>query len=185
MFSWLLFALAATAQPNENVCAKPEACRQVGNVRIENADGKETLLKIDQQLPWVVQDNLLLVPGDWIVFRLIDRSGALVPELVKAGNTGEAPEPGSGELRVKLQWIGNGDLSMEVLSRRPETLDYAALAVVGMDNPQRTSVCSLMPGITVYESWRWPIRQIALWGFRPTNEPGCRTIDLNAGATNK
>lgn len=185
MFSWLLFAWAATAEPIEDLCAKPEACRQVDTVRIQNADGKESSININQQLPWVVQGNLLLVPGDWIVFRLVDRDGALSPDLVKAGNTGEPPAPGIGEIRVRLQWIGNGNLSMVVLSRRPETLDYAALAVVGMDNPQRTSVCSLRPGITAYESWQWPIRQIAVWGFRPTDDPGCRTIDLNAGANKK
>lgn len=178
MIGWLLMALAAPTQSSEDPCAKVDGCRQVGNVRIESTEGKETLLPINQLLPWVVQDNLLLVPGDWIIIRLVDHDGALIPQLVKAGDSGEAPEPANGEIRVKVHAFNNGNLTMEVLSRRPETLDYAALAVVGIDKPQRTSVCSLTPGRTVYESWRWPIRQIALWGFRRTSDPGCKTIDL-------
>ena len=69
---------------------------------------------------------------------------------------------------------------MSVQSRRTDTLDYSAVIVSpgGKGRPQRTSVCSLMPGITVFESWTQPIQQIALTGFRPTNEPGCKTIDL-------
>jgi hypothetical protein len=178
MIGWLLMALAAPAVGSADPCASVGSCRLVGKVRIEGADGKETLLPVNQTLPWVVQDNLLLVPGDWIIIRLVEHDGALMPQLVKAGDSGEAPEPAKGEIRVKLHAFDQGNLVMQVLSRRPETLDYAALAVVGLDKPQRTSVCSLHPGITAYESWRWPIRQMALWGFRPTTEPGCKTIDL-------
>lgn len=176
MLGWLLLALAAQAQPAGDPCTTAGACRQVGNVRVQAPDGKETLLPVNQPLPWVVQDNLLLVPGDWIIIRLIDRDGALVPQLVKAGNMGDAPEPADGEIRVIVHAFEKGNLIMEVLNRRAETLDYAALVVVGTDKAQRTSVCSLFPGRPVFEAWQWPIRQIALWSFRPTTEPGCKTI---------
>ena len=185
MIGWLLLAVAAQAQPSEDPCARADACREVSTVRIENAAGKETLLPINQKLPWVVQDNLLLVPGDWIIIRLANREDALVPELVKAGDGGEAPDPTSGEIRVKVHAFSKGSLIMEVLSQRPETLDYAAMVVVGRDNAQRTSVCSLMPGVPVFESWQWPIRQIALWSFRPTTDPGCKKVEFKVNAVSK
>jgi hypothetical protein len=103
----------------------------------------------------------------------------LKPQLVQAGHDVDAREPADGEVRVKLHEFNNGTLTMEALSRRRETLDFAALVVGGRDKPQRTSVCSLHPGITSYESWRWPIHQIALSGFRPTSKPSCKTLDPN------
>lgn len=174
----LFFMAAAMAQPTGDPCAEVAACRQVAVVRIEDDRGEETLLPVNQTLPWVVQDNLLLIPGDWIIVQLVDRNGMLVPRLVRAGNIGDAPEPKSGEIRVKVHAFDKGNLVMEVLSQRPETLDYAAMVVVGTGKIQRTSVCSLIQGKTVFESWRWPIRQIALWSFRPTSQPGCKTLDL-------
>jgi hypothetical protein len=185
MLGWLLVAIAVPAQPARDICATAGACRHIGKVHVETADGKSADLPVDQDLPWVVQDNLLLVPGDWIIVRLINRDGALVPQLVKAGNGGKAPEPGDGEIRFVVHPFDKGNLMMEALSRRPETLDYAALAVVGIDKPQRTSVCSLQPGIPVFESWQWPIRQFALLSFRPTTEPGCKTVEFKKDAANK
>ena len=178
MIGWILLALAGSAQQSQDPCAEAAACRLVGSMRVENAAGESTAVAVNQKLPWVVQDNLLLVPGDWIIVQLVDRDGALVPMLVSAGSSGEAPQPQNGEIRFKVHSFDKGGLIMEGLSRRPEALDYAALVVVGKDNPQRSSVCSLLPGKTVFESWQWPIRQIALWSFRPTTEIGCKTLDL-------
>jgi hypothetical protein len=179
MIGWTLMAAAAgaSAQPSEDPCSQAEACRQVGTVRVEDARGQETLLTVDQTLPWMVQDNLMLVPGDWIIVQFVDRNRTLVPRLVKAGNGSEAPEPANGELRIKVHAFDKGTLIMEILSRHRETLDYAALTVIGKDAPQRASVCSVSPGLTVFESWQSPIRQVVLWGFRPTNHRGCKVLD--------
>lgn len=182
MNAWLMLVLAALGDPNVDPCANDGACRNVENVRIEYPGGKEALVPVNQRLPWVIQDNLLLVPGDWIIVRLAERDGALVPELVKAGTSEPIAEPADGEIRVKVHAFSGGNLIMEILSRRQAALDYAALVVVGENDARRTSVCSLEPGITVLESWQWPIRQIALWGFRHTDELGCKTIDLTKGA---
>jgi hypothetical protein len=178
VLGWLLLALAAPQAAAADPCVAPAACRRVEGVRVQAPDGKETVLPINQTLPWVVQGNLLLVPGDWIVVRLVDEGGKLTPALVKAGHGGGAPAPAEGEIRVQVHDFQRGNLIMEIVSRRPETLDYGALVVVGIDKPRRTSVCSLQPGIPVFESWQWPIRQIALFNFRPTTEPGCKTIDV-------
>ncbi len=149
----------------------------VETVNVQSSDGKEVQVPVNENLPWVVQDNLLLVPGDWIIIKLIDHDGELRPELVRAGTDSTLPEPAAGEIRFHVQPYKSGTLIMEVLSRRTETLDYAAVMVTPK-GPQRTSVCSLMPGIVVFESWQNPIRQFAFWSFRPTSEPGCKELDF-------
>lgn len=178
MLGWLLLALAMPQSADTDPCTVADACRKIETVRVQSPDGKETALPVNQTLPWVVQDNLLLVPGDWIVIRLIERDGALVPQLIRAGNSGQAPDPGDGEIRIRIMPFNKGNLMMEVLSKRSETLDYAALIVTVGRGAERTSVCSLHPNIPVFEAWQQPIRQIALWSFRPTTDPGCKTLDL-------
>ncbi|HEX4693342.1 hypothetical protein [Sphingomonas sp.] len=173
----LALAFLLQAAPPTDPCATPSACRKVDSVRVQNPDGKQVELPVNATLPWVTRDNLLLLPGDWIVIKLIDRDGDLMPQLVRAGTGGDAPKPGDGEIRIVVHAYEAGNLIMEVLSRRTETLDYAA-AMVTPKGPERTSVCSLNPGVTVFESWHQPIRQLALWSFRPTTEPGCKTLDF-------
>lgn len=185
MIGWFLLALAAPVQAAPgDICATPGACRRVDTVRIETPDGKEYTLPINQTLPWVVQGNLMLMPGDTITIRLVDRDGALFPELVRAGPDTAGIAPGEGEIQIKVLPYNKGNLVMAVHSRRTDTLDYGALIVgpAARGSAQRTSVCSLMPGITVFESWTQPIRQIALFGFRRTTQPGCKTIDMKKDA---
>lgn len=177
MLGWLLLAMAVPQAAEPDPCVKPEACRKVGSIMVRGAGGKPFALAIDQTLPWVTRDNLLLLPGDWIIITLADRGGALVPQLVRAGSDAKPPEPAPGEIRVHIPLYNGGPMIMSVLSRRTDTLDYAA-AIVTPKGPERTSVCSLQPGITVYESWDQAIRQFALWSFRPTTEPGCKTLDF-------
>jgi hypothetical protein len=57
-------------------------------------------------------------------------------------------------------------------------LDYAALINVYGRGPERTSVCALMSGVPVIESWSVPIVQMAVWSFRRTTEAGCRIVTL-------
>lgn len=181
MIGWFLLTLAAAGQSApQNPCAQPDACRRVESVRIETPAGKEITIPVNQTLPWIAEDNLLLFPGDSVTVRLIDRDGALVPQLVRGGAASATTTPGEGEIRVTVMPYNKGNLIMSVQSRRSDTLDYAAIIVSpgAKPRPQPTSVCSLMPGITVFESWTQPIQQIALTGFRPTTEPGCKTIDL-------
>ena len=179
VFGSLILALAASgsAAPATDLCATLGACRKVESVRVQSPDGKEVQIPVNDTLPWVVQDNLLLVPGDWIIIKLVESGGELKPELVRAGTDAQAPEPVAGEIRFHVQPYKAGTLMMEVLSRRTDTLDYAAIMVTPK-GPARTSVCSLMPGVTVVEMWQQPIRQFAFWSFRPTKEPGCKTLDF-------
>ena len=179
MLVTLLAVLLSQAQ-NEvasDPCAIPQACRLIDKVRIENPDGKEVLLEAGQALPWVTQGNLLPVPGDWIVVRLVQKDGTLLPELVRAGHGSDAPEPAEGEIRFIIHDYESAAIKVEVLSRRNEPLDYAALMVTP-SGPQRTSVCTLLPGVRSIEIWQQPIRQFAFWNFRSANGHSCKVMDF-------
>jgi hypothetical protein len=177
MLLWLM-ALALQA---DDPCRGPDAanaCRQVDSFRLESASGQSQTVEVNARLPWVVQDNVLLMPGESVTIRLV-RSGAdLVPRLVAGGVGDAAPQPGENEVRLALSDVRNGNVTLTVLSRFPETVDYAAIINVYGRGPERTSVCALMPGIAVFEQWSVPIAQMAISSFRPTSEPGCRIVTL-------
>lgn len=174
-----LFALAASSPDDGDPCAVAGACRHVDSVRVENTDGKAVVLPVDQDLPWVTQGNLLLLPGDWVVVRLVEGEGGLAPMLVAGGHGGAAPEPAEGEVRFVLHDYASGNIMVQVLSRYRVPLDYAALMVTPR-GAERTSVCTLQPGVTVIETWQQPIRQFAFWSFRPAQDAACRIIDFPA-----
>lgn len=177
--------LVATAQPQsvENPCdsAPAGACRHVGTLHLEPGRGDPVDLPVDQDLPWVTQDNVMLLPGESVTVQLQrDPAGALVPRLVRGASGDGAPAPEAGQVRLSLSPLAGGNITLSVLSRYPETLDYAALIVNHPDRPERTSVCSLMPGVLVMEQWQSPVRQLAVWSFRATTEPGCKTVSFPA-----
>jgi len=182
MIGWMLLALASPQELLDNPCAKAGTpCRHVDTIRMETPDGKEAVVSVNMDLPWIAEGNLLLSPGDSITVRLAKNSDGWTPELVRAGAASASTAPGDGEIRVTVLPYKNGQLMMEVISRRPETLDYSAVMVIPTatgGTPQATSVCSLQPGITVFEMWQQPIQQLALFDFRPTTEPGCKTVKL-------
>lgn len=174
-----LLALAASAPADGDPCAVAGACRHVESVRVENTDGTAVVLPVNQDLPWVTQGNLLLLPGDWVVVRLIEEGGGLAPVMVVGGRGGSAPQPAEGEVRFVLHDYASGSIMVEVLSRYRVPLDYAALMVTPR-GAQRTSVCTLQPGIPVFESWQQPIRQFAFSSFRPAKDVSCSIIDFPA-----
>jgi hypothetical protein len=177
MVLWLL----ALALQTDNPCQEPQAadaCRQVDSIRLESASGDTRVVEVNDRLPWVVQDNILLTPGESVTIRLDRRGADLVPKLVRGGAEDTAPQPGENEVRFSLSRVRGGSVTLNVVSRFPETLDYAALINVHDRGPERTSVCALMPGIAVFEQWSVPITQMAMWSFRPTSEPGCRIVTL-------
>jgi hypothetical protein len=179
MLYWLL-ALAAQGQ-GDNPCAgagAEAACRQVDSIRLESASGQSQTIGVNTRLPWVVQDNVLLTPGESVTIRLERRGADLVPHLVRGAAGEGAPEPGENEVRFILSDVLGGNVTLTVLSRFTEVLDYAALINVYGRGPERTSVCALMPGVTVFEQWSVPIGQMALWSFRPTSQPTCRIVAL-------
>lgn len=182
MLGWMLLALAASPQELvKDPCTKPGTCHHVDSIRIETPDGQEVVMPVNMDLPWIADGNLLLSPGDSITIRLVKNGDAWTPEMVRNGAASASTAPGEGEIRVTVQPYKKGQVTMEVLSRLPETLDYSAVMVIPTPtggNPQATSVCSLRPGIPVYEMWQQPIQQFALFDFRPTKDPGCKTVKL-------
>ncbi|MBO9714976.1 hypothetical protein [Sphingomonas sp.] len=170
--------LPMLALQDADPCAVASACRHVDTLRIESADGTAQTIRLDQTLPWVTQGNVLLNPGDSVTIVLDEQGGELVPRLVRAGDASRNTKPAGGEIRFGLGTFRKGSLLLTVESSRTDTLDYAALMVTTTRGPERTSVCSLMPGIAVFENWQAPIYQLALWSFRPTAEPGCKTLQF-------
>jgi hypothetical protein len=181
MLAWLMLLAAQAPNQPADPCSGPDgatACREIRSIRIEGPSGETRVVDANTRMPWVIQENVTLIPGESVTVRL-ERSGAgLVPTLVRGGAGDSAPEPRENEVRLSLSEIQRGQITMTVLSRYPEMLDYAALINVYGRGPERTSVCALMPGAPVIESWSVPIVQMAVWSFRPTTEAACRIVTL-------
>lgn len=111
-------------------CIIEGTCRSIGSVRIEQVDGKAKGVPVNQTLPWVAQDNVMLFPGESVTITLVERGGELA---------------------------------------------------VRREGPERTSVCTLKRGTTVFKNWQFPIVHLALWHFTPTEEPGCKTLQWDKG----
>lgn len=180
MLTWLLLLAAQTGNQVANPCegANAAGCREIRSIRIESPSGEVQTVEANMAMPWVAQGNVVLTPGESVTVRL-ERSGAeLMPVLVRGGPGDAAPEPRENEVRFTLSGIERGQINLAILSRYPERLDYAALINVYGRGPERTSVCVLMPGVSVIENWPVPVVQMALWSFRPTTETACRIVQL-------
>ena len=178
----LILALSGTGLQDVTAeCAAPGNCRHVDTIHIEGADGTARDIPIDKTFPWVPDDNVMLFAGESVTVTLFEKDGALAPRLVRGGPSSIATPLKPGEIRFSLGDNEHGNILLKVESNRTDMLDYAALMVTE-HGPQRTSVCTLQPGIAVFESWQEPILQLALWHFLPTKEPGCKTLKWGKGA---
>jgi len=184
LFANLLLAapLAVNAQDSAGVepgpCADAGACRVVGPLRVETPDGDVTSVEMGMELPWVNLGNVLLAPGDAVLVTLDEVEGVLIPRLLATGEAALAGELAPGQVRLSFSPIERGKLTLTVWSAFADPVEYAALKVSLADGPNRTSVCTLMPGRTMIEQWSEPIYQLALWGFRRAEGMGCSEIDL-------
>ncbi len=176
----LLLALAAPQQAGD-CTAGGLVCRHIGTVHVETPDGKGADIPVDRDFPWVVEENIMLFPGESVTVTLAQRDGYLAPVLARAGAASAATNPAAGEVRFSLSQSDKGSLNLVVESNYAQPLDYAALMVTEPGGPQRTSVCTLNRGIAVFENWQAPLVQLALWHFVPSSEPGCKTLDFGKG----
>jgi hypothetical protein len=152
-------------------CAVEGACRKVGTVTFK-ADGKTAVFRINRDLPWVTQGNVLLFPGEAVVVALDDVNGQLQPRLVASGAAvkGHALKP--GELSFSFDIRPEGSI-LRTESAHPSAIHYGAM-MVGPDNrSQPTSICPVRSGKFVLEHWPHPIVQLALSNFR--------AVDLSKG----
>ncbi|KLE31938.1 hypothetical protein AAW01_10875 [Aurantiacibacter gangjinensis] len=179
-FGALFCSGAVAAQDASDICEPDGACRYIENYVFEGRDGESFSVPVDAELPWVVEGNVLLTPGEAVTVRLIETDGALQPQLVRSGDEARNSELAEGEILFDLGPHEAGTITMTVKSAYPALLEYAALAVTLNSGPARTSVCVLMPGVMVIETWQDPIYQLAMWGFRPAEGHSCSVIDLDA-----
>jgi len=172
--------LAAHAQDDaqDNTCAEAGACRVVSPLRVETPDGEVSTVDMGMNLPWVTLGNVLLAPGDAVLVALDEVDGVLIPRLLASGEVARAGELAEGQIRFDVSGIERGTITLGVESTFADPVEYAAVKVSLADGPNRTSVCTLMPGITVIEQWQEPIYQLALWGFRRAEGMACAEIDL-------
>ena len=79
--------------------------------------------------------------------------------------------PKDGEVRVSMSSTG-GNTMMTVLNKGPMAYNYRAYMLPAIDSEtgKRTSVCTLMPGISAFEMWPYPIPAIAIGEFTPATD---------------
>lgn len=166
----------ADVDPQTDPCAEASACRVVAPLRVESPDGEVTTVDMGMTLPWVTQGNVLLAPGDAVLVALDEVDGVLIPRLLTTGEAALAGELAPGQVRFDFSAIERGNVTLTVSSAFAEPIEYAALKVSLADGPNRTSVCTLMPGLMMIEQWPEPIYQLALWGFRRAGGMACTEI---------
>jgi hypothetical protein len=172
--------IAVNAQDGADPCAAAGACRVVAPLQVEAPDGRVTEVDMGMTLPWVSEGNVLLAPGDAVVVTLAEVEGVLVPVLARTGAAARGGDLAEGEVRFDFSLIVRGQVTLTVESAFARPIEYAALKVSLADGPARTSVCTLMPGVAVFEQWSEPLYQLALWGFREAEGMACAEIDLGS-----
>ena len=168
------------AEQTDDPCIQEDVCRTIDRLRFEGPDGTITEIDAGMTLPWVAQGNVLITPGESIIIQLVQDSGVLVPVLVSTGERADSAELADHQIRFSMSDVLGGQVRLIVESNYPGMVDYAALMVTIGKGPERTSVCTLLQGVSVFEQWQAPIYQMALWGFRESEDYGCKTIDLEA-----
>ena len=110
------------------------------------------------------RSGLFVKQGETWFFKIKDGQ----PTDVRSG--GEDEKPGSDEIRVSLDG-GN----LVVLNGSPTTYNYQAfIAKKSSDKGNRTSVCTLMPGVIAFENWPDKLPGIRLTNFSEAgDEMGC------------
>jgi hypothetical protein len=164
---FLAFAAEAAAPAPPDPCATPGACRTVETITIHPKDHAPVEIPVHQTFPWIPQENLMMFPGDAIVFRL-SPPGAdkrLIPELVVGGEAAKGHKLADGELRMSFEEDGQGGTRLVFENHTALTIRYSALMVTSDRKPHKTSVCPAMPNVPVYEAWPHPIVQLALFNF--------------------
>jgi hypothetical protein len=162
----LAFAPEATTPAPPDPCETPGACRTVETIAIHTKDHAPVEIPVHQTFPWIPQENLMMFPGDAIVFTL-SPPGAdkrLVPRLLIGGEGAKTHTLADGELRMTFDEDATGS-RLVFENHTALTIRYSALMVPPDGKPRKTSVCPALPKIPVYEGWPHPIVQLALFNF--------------------
>jgi hypothetical protein len=148
-------------------CLGQGTCRQVADVKVAGGG----TVTVDRVVPWVDKGRLLLFGGETVIFRLAADGGT--PQFVQAGKGTDRPLA-DGEMRVKLE--GDRLTMMTIQSGHKRWLDYRAEITLADGRGGRTSVCTVMAGKAVFESWPDPIVLIAIGDFKaaPDGQAACK-----------
>ena len=104
-----------------------------------------------------------LEPGQTVLFR-IDADGRATDIRLVNKDT----RPADGEIRAHFGSMA-GNTSLEVLNKGAQAYNYKAFILDKPDakDGKPTSVCTLMPGITSFELWPYPIAAMEIGSFIP------------------
>jgi hypothetical protein len=105
--------------------------------------------------------GLFLQPGDSVIFTL--DSG----QPVDARPAGENDQPTGGEIKAQMT-VDGGHTMLVVKNGGDRALIYRAFIVRKADDRgHRTSVCTLQPGLLMYESWPGQLPGLRISDFEP------------------
>jgi hypothetical protein len=105
---------------------------------------------------------IAMEPGQTLLFR-IDNGKVSDVRMVDADSA-----PKDGEIRATMESKG-GNTMLTVLNKGPQAYNYSAAMLRSIDanDGKSTSVCTLLPGISAFEMWPYPIPAIAIGEFTP------------------
>ena len=132
-----------------------------GSVEVVLAKAKPTMWLDDKGQP-ARYTFLAMAPGQTLLFRIGDGKMTDV-RLVDAGTV-----PKDGEIRATMESEG-GTTTLQMLNKGPLAYNYTAAMTKSIDatDGQKASVCTLLPGISGFEMWPYPIASITIGAFTP------------------
>jgi hypothetical protein len=161
-------------------CAKPRlTCRRVDSFGMLVSPTETVNVTVGQELEYTVADNLALMLGESVVFKLdkgaltLSSSGkapmaALAPLIKSALDKTAPPPPAANQIRISLlQPAGRPDVLLLVENGYADRgLTYKA-GIVTVNNVElATNVCPAPPGKTDIEQWSYAFPTIHLSDFR-------------------
>ena len=166
MMSILLLLVAAAVASDP--CAEASACRRVDFISTTDREGQPTRLPEPGLQPWIIENNLMLHPGEAVIVRLVEQGDGYV--LTAPRTSGE---PTAGEIRFSLASGQRSSTLLVIENRLPEWLDYMAVMNVG-NRGMKTSVCSLLPMKFNLERWPHGMTELALSNFKKAETHSCK-----------
>jgi hypothetical protein len=168
--AWLIALLPAQAQQRptlEEVC-QSTVCRIPHNVSIR-VDGNRVFEVVLPKAPFYFQGVASIALGETLYLQAdaVTVTGPLL-SYAPANNNSSRTITLTASI---LESSGKPGTMLKVTNPFSKPLSYRALIhVPGANRFEHTSTCPVMPGLTNYESWPYPIVQFALTDFAFTNQ---------------
>lgn len=167
-------------------CARPRlTCRRVESFGVLVSPTQAIEVKVGQELEYTVADNLALMMGESVVFKIDKGALTLVSSgkapmaqlalLIKSAVDKTPPAPPTpNQIRISLlQPPGRTDVLLFVENGYADKgLTYKANIVAVNNSELPTNVCPAAPGKTDIEQWPFAFPTIHLSGFRQVDKAG-------------